>query len=171
MFFETYADCDDDFVRRSLPENLKPFWSVSNMSSATSYYTPALNESFSMLLAKMSENTKIYWYQTWWAKQFADGLWSGSTLSDCAPPCTLTSARVTRGPVTRLKGEYNFVHFYLTEDVRITRVTVDKFNIQEALNFLGSNLGLWPGMGILQLLEDFMSLVVLLKLTEKFQIL
>ena len=77
---------------------------------------------------------------------------------------------MTRGPVTRLKGKYNFVHFYLTEDVHITRVTVDKLNIQEALNFLGSNLGLWPGMGILQLLEDFMSLVVLLKLTEKFQI-
>ena len=55
-FFETYADCDDDFVRRSLPENLKPFWSVSNISSATNTYThtPALNESFSMLLAKMS---------------------------------------------------------------------------------------------------------------------
>ena len=170
MFFETYADCDDDFVRRSLPEDLKPFWSVSNISSATNHYTPALNESFSVLLARMSESTeRVYWYQIW-PKQFADGLWSGSTLSDCAPPCTLTTARMTRGPVTRLKGKYNFVHFYLTEDVHITRVTVDKFNIQEALNFLGSNLGLWPGMGILQLLEDFMGLVVLLKLTGKFQI-
>ena len=77
---------------------------------------------------------------------------------------------MTRGPVTSLKGKYNWVHFYLTEVVHITRVTVDKFNLQEALNFLGSNLGLWPGMGILQLLEDFLSLVILLKLTEKMQI-
>ena len=77
---------------------------------------------------------------------------------------------MTMGPVTRLEGKYNFVHFYLTEDVHITRITVDKFNINEALNFLGSNLGLWPGMGILQLLEDLVGLVVLLKLTEKFQI-
>ena len=59
MFFETYADCDDDFVRRSLPENLKPFWSVSNISSATNHYTPASNESFSMLLAKMSESIDL----------------------------------------------------------------------------------------------------------------
>ena len=76
---------------------------------------------------------------------------------------------MTRGPVTRVKGKSNFVHFYLTDDVPITRVTVDKFNLQEALNFLWSNLGLWPGMGIL-LLEDFLSLVILLKLTEKMQI-
>ena len=102
-------------------------------------------------------------------KRFPDGLWSGSSLSDCAPACTLTSARVTKGPVTSLDGKYNYIHFYLTEDVHITRITVDKFNLQEAFNFLGSNLGLWPGMGILQLLEDFVSMIVLFKLTKKLQ--
>ena len=54
MFYETYADCDDDFVRRSLPVNLKPFWSVSNISSATNIYKPPLNTSFPMLLNKIS---------------------------------------------------------------------------------------------------------------------
>ena len=96
---------------------------------------------------------------------------SGSTLSDCYLPCTLTEARVTRGSVSiSFNNILTWVTFWVTEDVQINRVTVDKFNLQEALNFLGSNLGLWPGMGILQLLEEFLSLVVLLKLTEKLQI-
>ena len=33
--FESYADCDDHFVRRFLPPGLKPFWTVDNISEAT----------------------------------------------------------------------------------------------------------------------------------------
>ena len=33
--YESYADCDDDFVRRSLPPGFKPFWTVDNLSEAT----------------------------------------------------------------------------------------------------------------------------------------
>ena len=33
--YESYADCDDQFVRRSLPPGLKPFWAVDNISEAT----------------------------------------------------------------------------------------------------------------------------------------
>ena len=38
-------------------------------------------------------------------------------------------------------------------DIQKTRVTVDKFEFLESLNYLGSNLGLWPGLGLYQLLE------------------
>ena len=38
-------------------------------------------------------------------------------------------------------------------DIQTTRVTVDKFEFLESLNYLGSNLGLWPGLGLFQLLE------------------
>ena len=37
--YESYADCDDDFVRRSLPPDLKPFWTVDNISEATNTYS------------------------------------------------------------------------------------------------------------------------------------
>ena len=37
--------------------------------------------------------------------------------------------------------------------IQKTRVTVDKFEFLESLNYLGSNLGLWPGLGLYQLLE------------------
>ena len=36
--YESYADCDDHFVRKSLPPGLKPFWAVNNISEANSYF-------------------------------------------------------------------------------------------------------------------------------------
>ena len=33
--YESYADCDDHFVRKSLPPGLMPFWAVDNISEAT----------------------------------------------------------------------------------------------------------------------------------------
>ena len=37
--YSSYADCDDDFVRRSLPPGLKPFWTVDNISEATNKFS------------------------------------------------------------------------------------------------------------------------------------
>ena len=37
--FSSYAECDDDFVRRSLPAGLKPFWAVDDLSEASSSVT------------------------------------------------------------------------------------------------------------------------------------
>ena len=36
--YKTYADCDQDFVRKSLPSDLVPFWNVDNISQATSFW-------------------------------------------------------------------------------------------------------------------------------------
>ena len=36
--YESYADCDDHFVRSFLPPGLKPFWTVDNISEATNEY-------------------------------------------------------------------------------------------------------------------------------------
>ena len=36
--YESYADCDDHFVRSSLPPGLKPFWTVDNISEATDIF-------------------------------------------------------------------------------------------------------------------------------------
>ena len=33
--YESYADCDDQFVLRNLPPGLQPFWAVNNISEAT----------------------------------------------------------------------------------------------------------------------------------------
>ena len=36
--YESYADCDDHFVRSFLPPGLKPFWTVDNISEATNIF-------------------------------------------------------------------------------------------------------------------------------------
>ena len=35
----------------------------------------------------------------------------------------------------------------------VKKTSVDRFNWNDFLNFLGSNLGLWPGLGLFQLFE------------------
>ena len=35
--------------------------------------------------------------------------------------------------------------------VMIDKITVDRIQLMESLNFFGSNLGLWPGLGIFQI--------------------
>ena len=46
--YESYADCDDHFVRTFLPPGLKPFWTVDNISEATDtfYLENKLREEF-----------------------------------------------------------------------------------------------------------------------------
>ena len=39
------------------------------------------------------------------------------------------------------------------EEVKVKKTSVDKFNFMDSLNFFGSNLGLWPGLGMFQILE------------------
>ena len=36
--FESYADCDDHFVRSFLPPGLKPLWAVDNITEATNTF-------------------------------------------------------------------------------------------------------------------------------------
>ena len=37
--YSNYADCDDQFVRRSLPPDLKPFWAVDDIREASNSYS------------------------------------------------------------------------------------------------------------------------------------
>ena len=37
--------------------------------------------------------------------------------------------------------------------MRVKKTSVDRFRFMDSLNFFGSNLGLWPGLGLYQILE------------------
>ena len=41
--YDSYADCDDHFVRSSLPPGLKPFWTVDKISEATNSFEMEYN--------------------------------------------------------------------------------------------------------------------------------
>ena len=36
--FQTYADCDQDYVRKILPSDLVPFWNADNITQASSFW-------------------------------------------------------------------------------------------------------------------------------------
>ena len=55
-------------------------------------------------------------------------------------------------------------------DIQITRVTVDKFEFLVSLNYLGSNLGLWPGLGLFQLMEGAAAFVFSLSIAKKIKL-
>ena len=51
--FESYKDCDEDFMRRTLPDGLVPFWMVDNISMAsTSYPTDDMRNLYWMMGCK-----------------------------------------------------------------------------------------------------------------------
>ena len=56
--------------------------------------------------------------------------------------------------------------FSQTVGVKVTRV--DSFNFMESLNLLGSNLGLWPGLGLFQVLEWLLGLLAGVKAVRRF---
>ena len=76
--------------------------------------------------------------------------------SDCPLPCMTTSTSVRRTASSK-QTDYNSTSVYLifNTEVATTEVTLDRFEFVESLNFLGSYLGLWPGMGLFQVSCDW----------------
>ena len=86
---------------------------------------------------------------------YGDLFW-GTKVSDCLQPCRRTSIEVTTGPVSRSNENFSFFSIGFSQSMEVKTITVDKFNFMFSLNLLGSNLGLWPGLGLYQLFELFL---------------
>ena len=126
--FNSYKDCDDNFVKYQGPETLM----------TVSGETDIINV----------RNSTI---------SFDDfGFLAGHTKSTCFVPCASTESSIMFGQSrssTRTALTDSWIQIAFDEDVKITKTTLISFDVMESLNFLGSNLGLWPGLGICQLLE------------------
>ena len=57
--FSSYADCDDQFVKRYLPPDLKPFWAVDNISEATNRYSINTRSYYNLLLGKRTQCSSL----------------------------------------------------------------------------------------------------------------
>ena len=98
---------------------------------------------------------------------FSGSLATGGRSSDCKIPCLRTKSTIIEGPSTTNGFNDTSLYFAFVDEVKTKSVTVDKFEVMEALNFLGSNLGLWPGMGIFQLVERVILITTLSNVLEK----
>ena len=57
--YQTYADCDQDYVRRTLPSDLVPFWNVDNISQASSFWESENKE----IWQKANADTQVHRYR------------------------------------------------------------------------------------------------------------
>ena len=78
----------------------------------------------------------------------------------------MTSPTLTKLSVLSHSDNKHHVFIAFNGEIQTTRVTVDKFEFLESLNYLGSNLGLWPGLGLFQLIEGAAAFVFSLSLAK-----
>ena len=57
------------------------------------------------------------------------------------------------GTVTGFASGVSAFSFMFNDEVKVKKTSVDKFSFMDSLNFFGSNLGLWPGLGLYQIIE------------------
>ena len=98
--------------------------------------------------------------------QLAD-LFSGLQVSDCLPPCLRTVATVEEGTSYEYSDQSSLLSLMFNEDVRVKKTSVDKFSFMDSLNFFGSNLGLWPGLGLYQILEWMVGIFIVSRLFKR----
>ena len=72
---------------------------------------------------------------------------------------------------TITKREGNLV-FSLTfnDEVKVKKTSVDKFSFMDSFNFFGSNLGLWPGLGLYQILEWMVGIFLVSQILKKIRL-
>jgi hypothetical protein len=138
--FDSYNDCDKDFIKRVLSTfkpSFVPFWATDNMTEATTFFVWNFNETI------LPNNTVDY-----------EDLPDGVRNSDCPLPCTQTyvdsrfiSKREYRGTIP------DSIIVTFSETVQITTSDFPPFSFLDYLSRLGGLLGLWLGLGVVQIFE------------------
>ena len=67
------------------------------------------------------------------------------------------------------EGEGSLFSLMFNEEVRVRKTSVDKFSFMDSLNFFGSNLGLWPGLGLYQILEWMVGIFFVSQILKKIR--
>jgi hypothetical protein len=135
--FESYDDCDWQYCRSRLTQEIgpdfMPLWAADNISSVTAE---------PVLLTEKGLNTHI-------------NLVNGLQLSDCKLPCKIMKTQSKyQGSVTTA---YEGVSVSFKEDIQVTTTTFVPFDPVKFLCDIGGMLGLWLGLGAVQLAAGIMT--------------
>ena len=146
--FKTYNECDEAFVQSATNQRIQTYCpDVSDKGMFPATFIPIFaTHNLSLVtrlqvIANCSHKSGLY-------EQM-----SGAKASSCPLPCTTTTTNTILA--NSVSGIGTGFTLYFDKSIMVTNVTVDKFQPMVSLNFLGSNLGLWPGLGIFQLFEWF----------------
>ena len=85
-------------------------------------------------------------------------IFDGSVESPCLKPCKFTGAA---GKFLSKKGDKTYSQFDLSinQEVTITRSYIPEFSVSTFIADLGGSLGLWLGVGAVQLLSSGLGLL------------
>ena len=144
--FADYGSCDEDFVSRSLrevgPPHFVPFWATKNWSLVTNLTVLSHEEVYNMSVL--------------WNKNY-ECIFDGTSVSDCPVPCTTTIAIAKEEDVTTMEGG-SAIDITFFDTILVTTTSFPTFSFSDALAKLGGAMGLWLGIGIMQVFEILLSL-------------
>ena len=143
--FKSYAECDISFATAKYMENFRKRNCLNENETITPLFiTKNLTEVTELKILNCTHNT-------YYDQDAQLDLFKGEEMMPCPPPCSTTQ---TNSLLTSI-GQDDDASIIIAFDSSITifRITVDRFEMMETLNFFGSNLGLWPGLGIFQIIE------------------
>ena len=90
-----------------------------------------------------------------------DNLWGGSKPSPCPLPCTTTytDTRLLSNIPAKL-GNTSFIDLHFSNTMKVTTTDFLPFYLTTLLADLGGSMGLWLGLGVLQVIQLLLSYMV-----------
>ena len=138
--FPTYNDCDEDYMQRYLtrnyPPGFLPFFMSKNQTNATS------------IPMTVENNADPMYY-----------MFNGYLGNICPLPCTQTYTTGSLMYTGKVNMNETTIELLLPKTLMLTKTYFPQFSMVEVLTCLGGSMGLWLGLGVLQLIERLLSTI------------
>ena len=138
--YTSYDQCDMEYVREKIAavfgSDVIPIWATTDINNVTKQAHLTNNA----LSSKWIQPTSNYGY--------------GILQSPCKLPCT--STRTTTQLSEVVSHELPFILVKFQDTIQVTRTDIVQFSLTTFLSNLGGSLGLWLGLGMVQLGEVLM---------------
>ena len=140
--FDTFDDCDKEEMQSWVIDkyNFLPFFMAKEESNAT------------------AGPVEVDFNCHEFAAPQAYAHYNGYIKSNCPRPCTQTQIKLNK--LLTEKWPHPSVELMFSDKVMVTYNYYPEFSLVEALASLGGSLGLWLGLGVLQLLQLLLSTLV-----------
>ena len=149
---ESFNDCDEDYMQNwvSKKYNFLPFFMAKEQTNATS---GPIEVSFNC---------------SFWEEEYT--MFLGYKKSSCPMPCTRT--KIDMKHLLTDEDDHHRIEIMFSESLMVTRHSFPDASLTEGLASLGGSMGLWLGLGVLQLLQLVTKNAILLfaKLTKTNQV-